>query len=164
MNTFGAIGIFGATFLFGLIASASSHTQTSELLNPQPEISVSNSAPPASPSPTSSPSPVKIVFPQDKNLNMETLIYPGSSFTDQKQNQLSLETSDPADKVTNWYQDHLSNLNLNVKSIIRNNLNGNIYNQIDGSNPDLTISITVVHPNSDSKTKININLSYSKQT
>lgn len=164
MNTLGAIGIFGATFLFGLIASASSHTGATDMLNPQPEQQLSTTTPSIYISPTPTPTPVKILFPQDQNLHMESLVYPGSSSTNPESNRLLLTTADNADVVTAWYQDQLSSVNLNVKSVIRNNINGNIYNQIDAQNSDMTINISITQSNTDIETTININLNYSKQT
>lgn len=65
--------------------------------------------------------------------------YPGSS-------QISAgvyESSDPSDKITDWYQDKIRQLGLNIKTFVRTKTNDRVLNKLVGASDQVEIRVEI---------------------
>ncbi|TSC88179.1 MAG: Uncharacterized protein G01um101416_202 [Microgenomates group bacterium Gr01-1014_16] len=78
--------------------------------------------------------------------------YPGGS-------QISAgvyESSDPSDKITDWYQDKIKQLGLNTKTFVRTKTNDRVLNKLVAAGISTEIRVEISKNPSDSLTRITV--------
>jgi hypothetical protein len=86
-------------------------------------------------------------------------LYPGSQIKVSTAVKLELESSDPAEKITEWYKTKIARLNFNAKSFSQTSTNGAIFNKLSAAKPGEKIEITIKKDQTTSKTMITVDRS-----
>lgn len=101
--------------------------------------------------PTNIPMPQSNTNSSNSQPNSNGWQYPGSSGGGG-----SYTTSDDPNTVTNWYKQKIENNGMNTTSYVTNSVNGNINNQLVGSNGSSQVKVSITKGESDSQTKISV--------
>lgn len=91
--------------------------------------------------------------PQSSSLSL--YIYPNSQTTLNQNNKREMESNDTPAMITDWYKNLIKTLHLHNVSVVTNNINDNITNQISAGNDEI-IHITITKSPNDTKTAITI--------
>lgn len=95
----------------------------------------------ALPSPTAAlPSPTP--FKTSAN-NSQDFVYPGSKILSPENGQMTLESTDSADTITNWYKNRIKSNGMNVTSFVTVITNGNVNNVLAGAKNGQEIKVTI---------------------
>lgn len=115
------------------------HTQTDETKNINPLDSDTKNTPTPKPTlqPTSQPTTV------NKFSDLYSFIYPGSEIISSDSDSLHLKTMDDPERVTDWYQEKIKSLNMNVRNFIKTKTNDNVLNKLVAAKSGLEIRIEV---------------------
>ena len=84
--------------------------------------------------------------------------YPNSQVEESSGSRLVLNSIDDPSKITEWYTQKLKNQNLSVNSFVKTKTNENVLNKLVSSNRSIKISVEIIKKNSDTFTKIKINI------
>lgn len=101
------------------------------------------------------PTPTGNALGQD----IENFIYPGATKVGNSDSQITLQSSDDPNNISNWYQGKINSLSLGAKSVISTKTNGNVNILLDGANNTLEVKITITKNSGDSTALINVTLS-----
>lgn len=105
------------------------------------------------------PSPTKTSNqPQD----ILSLQYPNSTITGKGESSLFLESRDDHTAITSWYKDKIKSMNMNVKTFVTTNTNGNVLNKLVGANNLTEVNVEITKQSDQSVVKMNITLSMKK--
>lgn len=116
---------------------------------------------PDTPSPTPSPRASSLVTPKPLGTsapqieNTKVLKYPNSVQISQNESTI-YESSDDADKITNWYKDKIKSMNMRVKSFVTTKTNGNILNKLVGADGKKEIKVEITKKDDDQKVTITV--------
>ncbi|OGH23479.1 MAG: hypothetical protein A2629_00330 [Candidatus Levybacteria bacterium RIFCSPHIGHO2_01_FULL_41_15] len=104
----------------------------------------------------STPSPVSSA--NNTMYSVGSFIYPGSAVSFQTEDKLSLQSFDDSSRITDWYKEKITSLNMKAKSFVQTSSNRNILNKLAGANSLLKVNVEISKKNSDSKTEITVYL------
>ena len=99
--------------------------------------------------PTSTPVP----SPQK---DMSSFVYPGSTILNQSGGEMTLQSTDDPQTITKWYKEKITSLNMNAKSFVQTNTNGNILNKLVAAKSGFKISVEISKKNNEGKTEISV--------
>lgn len=135
-----------------------------EVLGEQTETPVSPTST-ENPTPTHPPTPTPTDIPrptptteQHSQSNTQNFVYPGAIQTGNDGNMTRYESDDNPTTITDWYKNKIREMNMNAKTFVTTNTNGNILNKLAGSNGNSNISIEIEKHGS-SKTIIRVRIS-----
>ena len=127
-------------------------------LGPTPTVAVSPVVK-ISPQPTLVPqdnlSPVPTGVPSKTSVN-NNYIYPNSFNINQNGNEITLESSDDPQVITDWYKGKIQSLNLSAKSFVQTNANDNVLNKLVASNGNREIRVEISKGPQDSTVNVKI--------
>ena len=156
------MNVIVAVALIIVLAGGLYHRVTirSKILSSQ--TSVPSSTPTQTPNPTSppptlrppSPIPTYTPSPQLPPPNTSDWQYPGSV----QASPGNYQSSDPPEKITDWYQDKIKNLGLNIKTFVRTKANDRVLNKLVGANSQTEIRVEISKNPGDSTTRIIIGI------
>lgn len=106
----------------------------------------------SSPAPTAA-TPVQTAVPQN---NISDFIYPGSAVLSQSSSALVLNSTDPAQTITDWYKNKIGQMGMNTTSLISTNTNDNISNKIVAGNNSKQIQIEIDKSSGSANVKISV--------
>lgn len=86
--------------------------------------------------------------------SLNTYKYPGAKIKSQASSKLELDSSDSAEKITDWYKKKINELNFNAKSFAQTNTNGDILNKLSAAKPGEKLDITIKKDQSTSNVSI----------
>lgn len=113
------------------------------------------------PTPTSNPSPT--TRPPTPPVTVTVTVTPPSVTSDWQypgSTQVSAgvyESSDPSDKITDWYESKIRQLGLNIKTFVRTKTNDRVLNKLVAAGKSMEIRVEISKNPSDSVTRIVIN-------
>ncbi|OGG03275.1 hypothetical protein A2W14_00345 [Candidatus Gottesmanbacteria bacterium RBG_16_37_8] len=132
-------------------------TETLKKQNKETKISPTNT-----PTPTAFPSPT-IFLPNDtptpvvqNESNNNTLIYPNSTVISETGNLIVLQNNDDPQTITDWYKQKIESLNLNAKSYVVTNANGNVLNKLVGASGNMEVRVEIIKKASESIVEIKV--------
>jgi len=114
------------------------------------------------PTPTPIPTPIPTLVPStsipipSSQRNMSSFAYPGSIILNQSEKEMTLQSLDDPTSITNWYKEKIVNLNMNAKSFVQINTNGNILNKLVAAKSGFKISVEISKKNNEGKTEISV--------
>lgn len=94
------------------------------------------------------------VTPAPNNNTIDAFVYPGGSVSGKSNNNFTMESTDSAESITNWYKAKIEEFDMNATSVVTTNTNGNVLNKIAASNGNLSVEIEISSSNGDNSTKI----------
>lgn len=115
---------------------------------------------PLTPTPkiTKIPTQPPLVSTPEKTGN--SLQYPNSLKIETRGNFSIYESTNPPDQVTNWYKEKIKSMNMNAKSFVSTNTNGNILNKLVGVSGNNEIRVEISKNKNSSLVKIKIESSF----
>ncbi len=123
-----------------------------------------------SPSPTTTPTPTtktssSIIItleptktPSSNVAYSQTFIYPRSKIISNENGKITLESSDSAKTITDWYKNKIKEQGMNTTSFVTTNTNGKIYNKLTGSISTKTVEIEIKKESDESTVHVVISL------
>ena len=75
-----------------------------------------------------------------------------------KARRLKIQSFDDSSRITDWYKEKITSLNMKAKSFVQTSSNRNILNKLAGANSLLKVNVEISKKNSDSKTEITVYL------
>lgn len=95
-----------------------------------------------------SPTPTKVQETNeqekaDRSSEVDVYIYPDAKIISRSGNAINLQVSDPAQTVTNWYENKIKQDNLNVTSFVKTDTNGQILNKLVGANSNKEVRVEI---------------------
>ncbi len=84
--------------------------------------------------------------------------YPNSTVKSSSGNNLSLESNDNSDAITEWYKNKIRGMNMNTKTFVKTNSNGNILNKLDGVGQGTEVRVEISRQRDQPLTKITVSL------
>lgn len=127
----------------------SNQTQKKNIMLPTPA-PASNAAdatqtliptPASTPISTSIPS-TSIPTPSSK-IDISSFVYPGSIILNQSANEMTSQSTNDPQAITNWYREKIISLNMNAKSFVQTNTNGNVLNELVGVSARFKVKIQI---------------------
>lgn len=88
--------------------------------------------------------------------SLDLYVYPGSQQLSQEADKTTLESSDKAETVGNWYKNIINAQGASIKTFITTKANEKVLIKLVGTNKNLSISVTISQESSKSKTKIDL--------
>lgn len=95
---------------------------------------------------TGTPTPTTTVVKAEKeaaSLVLDDLRYPGAEVVRLTADSYQLKSFDDVQVVTDWYKAKINDLQMTVKTFIQTNSNGQISNQLLGSNYEKQVKVTI---------------------
>lgn len=114
------------------------------------------------PSPSSTPTDppdVSVGDMTDSRSGLEKYQYPNSIIVSSTDRQLSLNSDDSPDTITQWYKDTIDDENMNITTFITTNTNGAVMNKLVGANGASSVTIEITDTQNDSPVEIEVTLS-----
>ena len=84
--------------------------------------------------------------------------YPDSEIQSESLTSIKLESSDDADKITNWYKGMIKSLGMNVTSFVTTKTNGDVLNKLAAIGGQKNVSIVIEKESSEIKTLITVSV------
>lgn len=134
----------------------SNQTPSTPIQTPIPASNAADATPTSIPIPTSIPPTSTPVLSHQKNI--QSFIYPGSMILNQSGDKMTLQSSDESSDITNWYKEKITSLNMNAKSFVQTNTNGNVLNKLVGANAEFKVKIQIEKNSSSNVTAIEVSL------
>ncbi len=106
-------------------------------------------------SPTPSPTTERV---NNKRTFQLPFVYPNSVIKNFTQDDLVLESVDDFDRIVKWYEEILSKIHVENKSVIKNNSNNFFQYEISGNVQNYILSIKIEKKNEEKRTKITISV------
>lgn len=112
---------------------------------------------PLTPTPKITTQPPLASIPEDTDNSLQ---YPNSLKIETRGNFSIYESTDPPDQITNWYKEKIKSMNMNAKSFVSTNTNGNILNKLVGVSGNNEIRVEISKNKNSSLVKIKIESSF----
>lgn len=118
--------------------------------------------PTQTPTPTSTPTPIPTSVPSTSTpipfsqRNMSSFIFPGSIILNQSGDEMTLQSLDDPISITNWYKEKIISLNMNAKSFVQTNTNGDILNKLVASDGAHKVQVKISKKNNESVVEISV--------
>ncbi len=129
-------------------------------------IIVSTPTPTPTPTQTPIPTPTPTLIPTStrstsaptpsSQRNMSSFVYPGSIILNQSEKEMTLQSLDDPTSITNWYKEKIVSLNMNAKSFVATNTNGNVLNKLVGAKSGFKVSVEVSKKSNESVVEISV--------
>lgn len=84
------------------------------------------------------------------------LIYPNARITTESEHGYSLESTDSAEQITDWYKSYIQNNQMNTTSFVTTNTNANVLNKLAGAGNGKEITVEISRQANEAITKIRI--------
>lgn len=107
---------------------------------------------------TSTLVPPTLIPARSSQKNIQSFVYPGSAILSQSDKEIILQSSDGSSSITNWYKEKIASLNINAKSFVQTNTNGNIFNKLVGASAGFKVKIQIEKNRSSNITTIKVSL------
>lgn len=134
--------------IFGFILGRQTNT-----VRPQPSLN-----PTATPKPTVSLLPLASSTPQQTSQTHTEFYYPNAKIVSENGNNITLESTDDANIITNWYKEKIRTLGMNAQAFSQTNTNGNILNKLTGARENKKIEVTITKSAGQEGTTIDLKL------
>ena len=150
-----------------LIIFAVSLIQKEGLSNKQIQkknIMTPTSTPIQTPIPTPTPISIPTSIPStstpipSSQINMSSFVYPGSIILNQSGDEMTLQSTDDPQAITNWYKEKITGMGMNAKSFVQTNTNGNVLNKLIGAKAGFKVKIQIEKNSSGNITAIKVSL------
>lgn len=76
-------------------------------------------------------------------------VYPGATVTAESDSSLTMESSDDAQTITDWYKDKIKELGMTTKSFVQTKTNDNVLNALAAAKSDEEIKVTITKNSGD---------------
>ena len=91
-------------------------------------------------------------------INMSSFVYPGSIILNQSGDEMTLQSTDDPQAITNWYKEKITGTGMNAKSFVQTNTNGNVLNKLIGAKAGFKVKIQIEKNSSGNITAIKVSL------
>ncbi|OGH14867.1 MAG: hypothetical protein A2860_00705 [Candidatus Levybacteria bacterium RIFCSPHIGHO2_01_FULL_37_33] len=91
-------------------------------------------------------------------INMSSFVYPGSIILNQSGDEMTLQSTDDPQAITNWYKEKITGMGMNAKSFVQTNTNGNVLNKLIGAKAGFKVKIQIEKNSSGNITAIKVSL------
>ena len=91
-------------------------------------------------------------------INMSSFVYPGSIILNQSGDEMTLQSTDDPQAITNWYKEKITGMGMNAKSFVQTNTNGNVLNKLIGAKAGFKVKIQIEKNSSSNITEIKVSL------
>jgi len=88
--------------------------------------------------------------------NISSFVYPGSIILNQSEKEMTLQSTDDPQVITNWYKEKITGMGMNAKSFVQTNTNGNILNKLAGAKSGFKISVEISKKSNEGNVKISV--------
>lgn len=105
---------------------------------------------------TNTPQPTSTSAPTQPAQNTTTYHYPNARVVASSNSSLRLESSDDPGTITDWYKSRIKEQNMNVRSFVTTNSNGEILNKLGAANGTSEVMITIRKSASETVTTIEV--------
>lgn len=105
---------------------------------------------------TSIPTNTPTSQPQNQNTSNTSWQYPNSQQTNSQGNTSTYQSADDPATIANWYKNKIQSLGMNTTSFIQNEVNGNISNELVGSNGSNSVRISIMRNTGQSTVTITV--------
>jgi len=130
--------------------------------NQKKNVIVSTPTPKATPAQTPIPTPIPTLVPStsipipSSQRNISSFAYPGSIILSKSEKEMTLQSLDDPQAITNWYKEKIISAGVNAKSFVTTNTNGNVLNKLVGAKSGFKISVEISKKNNEGKTEISV--------
>lgn len=133
--------------------------QKKNIMTPMP---TPTQIPTSSPIPTQTPNPTllspTLTSASSSQKNIRSFIYPGSTILNQSGDEITLQSTDDPQAITNWYKEKITSMGMNTKSFVQTNTNGNVLNKLAGSDGEHKVEIKISKKNNESAVEISVSI------
>lgn len=95
-------------------------------------------------------------YESTKPKTVSSLIYPNARITTESEHGYSLESTDSAEQITDWYKSYIQNNQMNATSFVTTNTNDTVLNKLAGAGNGKEITVEISRQASEAITKIKI--------
>jgi hypothetical protein len=86
-------------------------------------------------------------LPTESSVTSSGFIYPNAQVLENTGSRLRMTTTDPTDKVTEWYQSSFRNQGMKTTSFVKTKTNGNVVNKLAGASSGLQATVEITQSN-----------------